>query len=77
MSVSVQCERCGAIGERGDQPGEGKIVSGGGETRLGQWARSLLCDECADAILNPTLPGCTCARFRDGNPHLMDCDANH
>jgi hypothetical protein len=49
--VSVSCARCGVEGERGEQPGEGRIVHGGGETLLGEHRADLLCDDCAEELL--------------------------
>lgn len=46
----VTCDMCGAEGERGEQPGEGKIVPCAGETFGGRLpAHGQVCDECADA----------------------------
>ena len=45
----VTCDLCGVEGERGDQPGEGKIVPSGGETFGGRIpANGQVCDDCAD-----------------------------
>lgn len=52
-----KCDRCGVEGERGDQPGEGKIVQCGGEAAMRPYANGSLCDECADALME----GLTCA----------------
>lgn len=53
---TVTCARCGASGELGDHPGEGRIVAGGGETALGAWRNDLLCDDCADVLMLEVRP---------------------
>lgn len=46
------CARCGVEGWRGDWPSEDGIVSGGGETALGEYAHRRVCDPCAQQLMS-------------------------
>lgn len=58
MTELVNCARCDCEGERGDRPGEGRIVSGGGEVAFGAFSVQLLCDDCADELMAEAKPEC-------------------